>query len=181
MLETSNNMPEAKELDDAQAATKNIEEKVENTESSAEKIANAQETSASLKPSLEPKKENEVLANKNEVPGKYSVHKANFEKDTLYLYQFSRTQLLPSLSPYCLKVETWLRLAGLKYQVCKLIFLKHRHIDLLQCTHFILLFVENSFLCLFIFKISLLFHLAQIFFKFNTMNIHIQSMYICMK
>lgn len=50
-------------------------------------------------------------------PPKVTVHKANFEKDIVYLYQFSRTPLLPSLSPYCLKVETWLRLAGLKYEV----------------------------------------------------------------
>lgn len=49
-------------------------------------------------------------------PPKILVHKANFEKDVVYLYQFSRTPLLPSLSPYCLKVEVWLRLAGVKYE-----------------------------------------------------------------
>jgi hypothetical protein len=48
---------------------------------------------------------------------KPAVHKQNFEKDVIYLYQFSRTPVLPSLSPYCLKVETWLRLAGLRYEV----------------------------------------------------------------
>ncbi|XP_030371828.1 failed axon connections isoform X2 [Scaptodrosophila lebanonensis] len=54
---------------------------------------------------------------KSEAPAqKFNVHKANFEKDIIYLYQFSRTPLLPSLSPYCLKVETWLRLVGLKYE-----------------------------------------------------------------
>lgn len=47
---------------------------------------------------------------------KPNVHKLDFENDVVYLYQFSRTPLLPSLSPYCLKVETWLRLAGLKYE-----------------------------------------------------------------
>lgn len=47
---------------------------------------------------------------------KPTVHKQNYEKDIIYLYQFSRTPQLPSLSPYCLKVETWLRLAGLKYE-----------------------------------------------------------------
>lgn len=51
------------------------------------------------------------------VPPKVTVHKADFEKDIIYLYQFSRTPFLPSISPYCLKVETWLRLAGLKYEV----------------------------------------------------------------
>lgn len=53
-------------------------------------------------------------------PPKPTVHKANFEKDVAYLYQFSRTPLLPSTSPYCLKVETWLRLAGIKYEVSTL-------------------------------------------------------------
>lgn len=55
-------------------------------------------------------------ANKSEQTPKFNVHKTNFEKDIIYLYQFSRTPLLPSLSPYCLKVESWLRLAGLKYE-----------------------------------------------------------------
>jgi len=49
-------------------------------------------------------------------PPKPAVHKVDFEKDVIYLYQFTRTPVLPSLSPYCLKVETWLRLAGLKYE-----------------------------------------------------------------
>ncbi|XP_018567833.1 failed axon connections isoform X1 [Anoplophora glabripennis] len=53
---------------------------------------------------------------KEPAPPKVVVHKTNFEKDVVYLYQFSRTPLLPSLSPYCLKVETWLRLAGVKYE-----------------------------------------------------------------
>ncbi|RVE48223.1 hypothetical protein evm_007080 [Chilo suppressalis] len=50
-------------------------------------------------------------------PPKPTVHKVNYEKDVVYLYQFSRTPLLPSTSPYCLKVETWLRLAGIKYEI----------------------------------------------------------------
>lgn len=58
-----------------------------------------------------------VAATPKVVAPKVTVHKADFEKDIIYLYQFSRTPLLPSLSPYCLKVETWLRLAGLKYEV----------------------------------------------------------------
>lgn len=54
-------------------------------------------------------------------PPKVVVHKSNYEKDVVYLYQFSRTPLLPSISSYCLKVESWLRLAGLKYEVSPLI------------------------------------------------------------
>lgn len=58
-------------------------------------------------------------------PPKVTVHKADFEKDVIYLYQFSRTPFLPSISPYCLKVETWLRLAGLKYEVSAAALLAH--------------------------------------------------------
>ncbi|KAF7278033.1 hypothetical protein GWI33_008952 [Rhynchophorus ferrugineus] len=54
---------------------------------------------------------------KEPAPPKVVVHKTNYEKDVTYLYQFSRTPLLPSMSPYCLKVESWLRLAGIKYEV----------------------------------------------------------------
>ncbi|XP_058116612.1 failed axon connections isoform X2 [Anopheles coustani] len=53
---------------------------------------------------------------KKEKEVKPTVHKVNFEKDVVYLYQFTRTPMLPSISPFCLKVETWLRLAGLKYE-----------------------------------------------------------------
>lgn len=51
------------------------------------------------------------------VAPKVTVHKVDFEKDVVYLYQFARTPQLPSMSPYCLKTETFLRLAGIKYQV----------------------------------------------------------------
>uniref|UniRef100_A0A182VAS3 GST N-terminal domain-containing protein n=1 Tax=Anopheles merus TaxID=30066 RepID=A0A182VAS3_ANOME len=56
---------------------------------------------------------------KKEKEMKPTVHKANFEKDVVYLYQFTRTPMLPSISPFCLKVETWLRLAGLKYETSR--------------------------------------------------------------
>ncbi|XKL63531.1 hypothetical protein PGB90_005895 [Kerria lacca] len=40
----------------------------------------------------------------------------HYEKDIVYLFQFSRTPAIVSVSPFCLKVETWLRLAGIKYE-----------------------------------------------------------------
>ena len=52
-------------------------------------------------------------------PPKPTVHKVDFEKNVVYLYQFSRTKNTPSPSPFCLKVETWLRMAGVKYEVCR--------------------------------------------------------------
>ncbi|XP_065359871.1 failed axon connections isoform X1 [Calliphora vicina] len=122
MSEVANNPVAENKPEEAQPVDNTAsEEKIENTGNSGENCANAQENSASEKPpatSEDTKKENENSAstNKSEATAKYSVHKTNFEKDIIYLYQFSRTPLLPSLSPYCLKVETWLRLAGLKYE-----------------------------------------------------------------
>lgn len=37
-------------------------------------------------------------------------------KDTVILYQFPRAYNTPSLSPFAMKLETWLRAAGIKYQ-----------------------------------------------------------------
>lgn len=65
----------------------------------------------------------EAPAVKEPAPKKLNVFKQNFEKDVVYLYQFARTTSLPSLSPYVLKVETWLRLTGLKYEVSTWIIL----------------------------------------------------------
>lgn len=59
----------------------------------------------------EVKKEKKPLA-----PPKPVVYKTDFEKDVVYLYQFSRTPVLPSISPFCLKVESYLRMAGIKYE-----------------------------------------------------------------
>jgi len=45
-----------------------------------------------------------------------SVHKKDFEKEVVYLYQFPRCPTLPNISPKCLQVETWLKLHGIKYE-----------------------------------------------------------------
>ncbi|KAI7686499.1 Uncharacterized protein SSS_02522 [Sarcoptes scabiei] len=44
------------------------------------------------------------------------VHKKDFEKDVVYLYQFVRSATIPSLSSCCLKVENWLRMFGIRYE-----------------------------------------------------------------
>lgn len=74
------------------------------------------ETEKETAPIVEEAKEVGAPA-KEAAPKKPNVFKQNFEKDVVYLYQFARTTSLPSLSPYVLKVETWLRLTGLKYEV----------------------------------------------------------------
>ncbi|XP_014090943.1 failed axon connections isoform X1 [Bactrocera oleae] len=105
-------------------ATEAVAAKENNAESNGADTANAQEKGDDTKASAgeDTKKDGDnattaAAANSKAEPApKFNVHKTNFEKDVIYLYQFSRTPLLPSLSPYCLKVETWLRLAGLKYE-----------------------------------------------------------------
>ncbi|XP_017043212.1 failed axon connections isoform X2 [Drosophila ficusphila] len=99
----------------APAAAPAVEKAEESAEDKKDETGKQQENND------EAKKDEAVAAPaaaKSEAPPaqKFNVHKTNFEKDIIYLYQFSRTPLLPSLSPYCLKVETWLRLVGLKYE-----------------------------------------------------------------
>jgi len=94
---------------------KEVEVKKEETETNnaEEKADDKAEKADKEKKEEKPK---EVKPKKEPAPPKPAVHKQDFEKDVVYLYQFTRTPVLPSLSPYCLKVETWLRLAGLKYE-----------------------------------------------------------------
>ncbi|XP_072385096.1 failed axon connections isoform X2 [Diabrotica undecimpunctata] len=94
--EVENNAPETKEIKEEIPSGDNKAEEAGKQENAGDAPASAKE--------------------KEPTPPKVLVHKSNFEKDVVYLYQFSRTPLLPSLSPYCLKVETWLRLAGVKYE-----------------------------------------------------------------
>ncbi|XP_059219486.1 failed axon connections isoform X2 [Stomoxys calcitrans] len=118
--EVANNPVGENKLEEVVATAEggSVPEKTENT--SAVDDGNAQDDNVEKQDAAaeDTKKESESapITAKSEPAPKCSVHKTNFEKDMIYLYQFSRTPLLPSLSPYCLKVETWLRLAGLKYE-----------------------------------------------------------------
>jgi len=42
--------------------------------------------------------------------------KDDWEKDVVYLYQFYRIKCIASISPFALKLETWLRLKKIKYE-----------------------------------------------------------------
>jgi len=45
-----------------------------------------------------------------------TVYKTDWVKDVVYLYQFKRLKFIPSISPFALKVETWLRLKKITYE-----------------------------------------------------------------
>jgi len=42
--------------------------------------------------------------------------KEDWEENVVYLYQFYRIKCIPSISPFALKLETWLRLKNIKYE-----------------------------------------------------------------
>ncbi|RWS10847.1 hypothetical protein B4U79_10724, partial [Dinothrombium tinctorium] len=58
----------------------------------------------------------ESPSHKAKAAPKPSVHKPDYQPDVVYVYQFPRCPTTPSVSPYCLKLETWLRMAGIKYE-----------------------------------------------------------------
>ncbi|XP_018009406.1 failed axon connections isoform X3 [Hyalella azteca] len=102
-----------------QAEEKNVEEVKEDVKKEEEAAKNAEEKSDDKAEKEDKEKDSSDKAakpKKEPAPPKPTVHKADYQPDVVYLYQFMRTPVLPSLSPYCLKVETWLRLAGLKYE-----------------------------------------------------------------
>jgi len=68
------------------------------------------------KPAKEAKKPKEKKPKKVPAPPPPPVHKKDFATDVVYVYQFSRTPTVPNISPFCLKVETWLKLNGVKFE-----------------------------------------------------------------
>ena len=80
----------------------------DNNETATEQQTEQQSNAETASPKKEP------------APPKPTIHKPDFEKDVVYLFQFSRCPTIPSASPFCLKVENWLRMNGIQYEVCLL-------------------------------------------------------------
>ena len=80
-----------------------------------EKPSEEQTKEPAAAPETKPKKEKKPK--EPAPPPPPPVHKKDFEKEVVYVYQFNRTSTTPSISPACLKVETWLKLNGIKFEV----------------------------------------------------------------
>lgn len=109
---------ETKPVEQTEEKKEDLKEEVKKEETEKENTEEKADDKAE-KPDKEKKDEEEkkeVKPKKEVGPPKPAVHKHPYENDIVYLYQLTRTPVLPSLSPYCLKVETWLRLAEIKYE-----------------------------------------------------------------
>lgn len=118
--ETENNGPESKEIKDVKEMKEALKDETPPDNKQEEKDAAKKEEAGKKEETADAAGAGGGTAASaaSSAPAKpVTVHKTNYEKDVVYLYQFFRTALLPSISPYCLKVETWLRLNGIKYEV----------------------------------------------------------------
>lgn len=116
--ETENTGPESKEIKDVKEMKEALKDETPPDNKQEEKDAAKKEDSGKKEEAADA-----AAATPSNAPTKaINVHKTNYEKDIVYLYQFFRIPLLPSISPYCLKVETWLRLNGIKYEVSTFIY-----------------------------------------------------------
>ncbi|KAK2584002.1 hypothetical protein KPH14_006461 [Odynerus spinipes] len=119
--ETENNGPESKEIKDVKEMKEALKDETPPDNKQEDKEAAEKKEEAGKKEETGDAAGGggggTAASTASSAPSKpVTVHKTNYEKDVVYLYQFFRTPQLPSISPYCLKVETWLRLNGIKYE-----------------------------------------------------------------
>merc|ERR1712029_678109 len=81
-----------------------------------EVIAEEEAAQANEEKKDEEKKPEEAKKSAEAKPKKPLSHVKDFEEDMVYLFQFTRSPQIPSISPFCLKLESWLKLHGIKYQ-----------------------------------------------------------------
>ena len=112
-------MPETEvETPAAPPANETVKEEAVKADETKEEKKDEEKSGEETKEECKKKKVKEPAA-----PPPPLVHKKDFEKDVVYVYQFNRTSTVPSISPPCLKVETWLKLNGIKYEVRSEVFL----------------------------------------------------------
>ncbi|PIC26239.1 hypothetical protein B9Z55_018870 [Caenorhabditis nigoni] len=58
---------------------------------------------------------------------KPEIHKTDYKKDTVYLYQFRRLKNCPNMSPFCMKIEIICRVYGINYEVIENAKLRSRN------------------------------------------------------
>merc|ERR1712012_125144 len=89
---------------------------VEVVKTDKEVIAEEEAAQANEEKKDEEKKPEEAKKPAEAKPKKPLSHVKDFEEDMVYLFQFIRSPQIPSISPFCLKLESWLKLHGIKYQ-----------------------------------------------------------------
>ena len=101
-------MPETEVETPAPPTNETVKEEAVKADDTKEEKKDEEKTGEETKDAKEeaPKKEKKEKKVKEPAPPVPQVHKKDFEKDVVYVYQFSRTSAVPSISAPCLKVET---------------------------------------------------------------------------
>ena len=113
-------MPETEVETPAPPANETVKEeavKAEADNAKEEKKDEEKPGEETKEPAAETKPKKEKKPKEAAPPPPPPVHKKDFEKEVVYVYQFGRTSTVPTISPACLKLETWLKLNGIKFEV----------------------------------------------------------------